>query len=134
MYQHQKALNNIQLGDKNILEHLSIKVHYSPFVYSVGNISTIHLDSTYQNIAHYSKLHVGQLQYASGFSTPYDVSMLPSAFSSNMNDCWYSFKNCDDLPWSKKREYTFLISSTSTSVPWKKSNVSCYSSSVKSVP
>lgn len=46
----------------------------------------------------------------------------PDSSSWNMNSCWYSFKNCVDLPSSKNKEYTRLMSSTSTSVPCSEKN------------
>lgn len=47
----------------------------------------------------------------------HEIKYLPSSL--NINSCWYSFKNWVDLDSSKKSEYTRLMSSTSTSVPWK---------------
>ena len=48
------------------------------------------------------------------------ISGLNLPFTSlNINSCWYSLRNCVERDSSKKREYTLLMSSTSTSVPCK---------------
>ena len=58
-----------------------------------------------------------QKQYLCGKNTVwYKLKHLPTSW--NMNSCWYSLRNCVDLDSSRNNEYTRLMSSTLTSVPF----------------